>query len=118
VAERVFPALESELGELSASARRLVAILELIPLDSLVPSSCGWNGRPQRNRHAIASAFVARAVCNLPRTSDLLDRLASDEPLRLICGWKRGEPLPTNRLSGVPSPSSPRWNWRSSSPKR
>jgi len=90
----LFPALESELGELSASARRLVAIPELIPLDRFVPSSRGWNGRPQRNRHAIASAFVAKAVYNLPRTSDLLDRLASDEHLRLICGWKRGEPLP------------------------
>jgi len=90
----LFPTLESEVGELSETARRLVAILELIPLDRFIPSSRGWNGRPQRNRQAIASAFVAKAVYNLPRTSDLLERLSSDEQLRLICGWRRGESLP------------------------
>jgi hypothetical protein len=90
----LFPALEAEAGQLSDTARRLVAILELIPLDRFIPSSRGWNGRPQRNRHAIASAFVAKAVYNIPRTSDLLERLSSDEQLRLICGWKRGESLP------------------------
>ena len=92
--EGLFPALESEIGELTPTARRLVAILEMIPLDRYIPCSRGWNGRPQRDRHAIASAFVAKAVYNLPRTSDLMDRLASDEQLRLICGWKRGESLP------------------------
>jgi hypothetical protein len=90
----LFPALESELGELSEAARRLVAVLELIPLSRFIPSSQGWNGRPPRDRNAIAHAFVAKAVYNLPRTSDLLDRLGSDEQLRLICGWKRGETLP------------------------
>lgn len=90
----LFPALQAEVGELSETARRLVAILELIPLDRFIPCSLGWNGRPQRNRHAIASAFVAKAVYNIARTSDLLERLSSDEQLRLICGWKRGESLP------------------------
>ena len=46
------------------------------------------------DRHAIASAFVAKAVYNLPRTSDLIERLKRHEQLRLICGWKRGETLP------------------------
>jgi hypothetical protein len=90
----LFPVLESQLGELSETARRLIAVLELIPLSRFVPSSQGWNGRPPRDRNAIASAFVAKAVYNLPRTSDLLERLRSDEQLRLICGWKRGEALP------------------------
>jgi hypothetical protein len=90
----LFPVLESQLGELSETARRLITILELIPLSRFVPSSQGWNGRPWRDRNAIARAFVAKAVYNLPRTSDLLERLGSDEQLRLICGWKRGEALP------------------------
>ena len=90
----LFPILESELGELSETARRLVAALELIPLSRFIPLSQGWNGRPPRDRNAIARAFVAKAIYNLPRTSDLLERLASDEQLRLICGWKRGEALP------------------------
>jgi hypothetical protein len=90
----LFPVLETEVGELTENARRLVAILEMLPLDRFVPSSRGWNGRPPRDRQTIASAFVAKAVYNLPHTRDLLDRLGSDEQLRLICGWKRGEALP------------------------
>ena len=90
----LFPVLEAEVGKLGENARRLVAILELLPLERYIPSSRGWNGRPARDRVAIASAFVAKAVYNLPRTRDLLDRLNSDEQLRLICGWKRGEALP------------------------
>jgi hypothetical protein len=92
--KELFPSLESELGEISETGRRLVAALELIPLNRFIPSSQGWNGRPPRDRNAIARAFVAKAIYNLPRTSDLLERLASDEQLRLICGWKRGEALP------------------------
>lgn len=90
----LFPVLETELGELGESAQRLVAILELLPLSRFIPCSQGWNGRPPRDRYAIACAFVAKAVYNVPRTSDLLERLHSDEQLRLICGWKRGEALP------------------------
>jgi hypothetical protein len=92
--EELYPVLEAEIGELSETGRRLVAILEMIPLGRFIPSSQGWNGRPQRDRYAIACAFIAKAVYNLPRTSDLLERLRSDEQLRLICGWKRGETLP------------------------
>jgi hypothetical protein len=90
----LFPVLESESGELSETGRRLVATLELIPLGRFIPSSQGWNGRPPHDRNAIARAFVAKAVYNLPRTSDLPERLASDEQLRLICDRKRGETLP------------------------
>jgi hypothetical protein len=92
--KELFPSLESELGEISEAGHRLVAALELIPLNRFIPSSQGWNGRPPRDRNAIARAFIAKAIYNLPRTSDLLERLASDEQLRLICGWKRGEALP------------------------
>jgi len=66
----------------------------MIPLERFIPCSQGWNGRPPRDHYAIASAFIAKAVYNLPRTSDLLERLRSDEQLRLICGWKRGDAIP------------------------
>lgn len=92
--KELFPVMESRLGEISETGRRLVAALELIPLNRFIPSSRGWNGRPPRDRNAIARSFVAKAIYNLPRTSDLLERLNSDEQLRLICGWKQGETLP------------------------
>ena len=42
----LFPVLEEELGELVGSAKRLVATLEMIPLERFIPSSRGWVGRP------------------------------------------------------------------------
>jgi len=45
---RLFPSLEEELGELSGSAKRLVATLEMIPLARFVPAAGGWIGRPSK----------------------------------------------------------------------
>src|SRR5882757_2858354 len=90
----LFGLVEAETGPLSDAARRLIATLEMIPLERFIPSARGWNGRPAKDRYAIASAFVAKAVYNFPETRDLLERLSSDEQLRLICGWKRGQRPP------------------------
>jgi hypothetical protein len=84
----------SELGELTEPARRLVATLEMIPLARFVPSSRGWVGRPSKDRLAIASAFVAKAVYGFGLTRQLLDALASDAQLRRICGWEKVSQVP------------------------
>lgn len=91
---QLFPILQDELGELTPSARRLVAALEMIPLARFVPSSRGWIGRPSKDRLAIASAFVAKAVYGFALTRQLLDALASDPQLRRICGWKEPWQVP------------------------
>src|SRR6266700_6840211 len=91
---QLVPGLEEELGELSDSARRLMAALEMIPLTRFVPSSRGWIGRPSKDRLAIASAFVAKAVYGFALTLQLLDALASDTQLRRICGWKEPWQVP------------------------
>jgi hypothetical protein len=90
----LFPVLNEELGELSEPAKRLVATLEMIPLARFVPSRRGWIGRPAKDRLAIASAFVAKAVYGFSLTRQLLDALASDTPLRRICGWKEAWQVP------------------------
>ena len=90
----LFPALSEELGELTESAKRLVATLEMIPLARFVPSNRGWVGRPSKDRLAIASAFVAKAVYGFSLTRQLLDALASDAQLRRICGWKEPWQVP------------------------
>jgi hypothetical protein len=84
---QLFPILQNELGELTGSAKRLVATLELIPLARFVPSSRGWVGRPSKDRVAISRAFVAKAVYGFAHTRQLLEALASDGQLRRICGW-------------------------------
>jgi hypothetical protein len=73
----LFPVLEQQLGELSDTAKRLIATLSLIPLERFVPVSRGWMGRPQKDRVAIARAFIAKAVYNFAETRDLLDRFTT-----------------------------------------
>src|SRR5580693_2797309 len=80
----LFPTLEEELGVLGERAKRLVATLEMIPLARFVPSSRGWIGRPSKDRQAVASAFVAKAVYGFTTTSQLLERLQQDAQLRRI----------------------------------
>ena len=91
---QLFPALEQELGELSAPAKRLAAALEMIPLARFVPSSRGWIGRPSKDRLAIASAFVAKAVYGFATTRQLLEALRRDDQLRRLCGWTSARQVP------------------------
>ncbi|WP_419594514.1 hypothetical protein [Thiolapillus sp.] len=45
-----------------------------------------------KNRCAIARAFVAKAVYNMPTTEILMDRLKSDSRL---CGWEKVTAIPS-----------------------
>lgn len=92
--DQLFPALAEATGPLDDKTRRLVSILEMIPLGRFVPCWRGWIGRPSQDRMAIASAFVAKAVYGFSLTRQLLDRLQKDEQLRRICGWKSVHQLP------------------------
>jgi hypothetical protein len=91
----LFPAMEEELGELGEPAKRLIATLEMIPLARFVPSARGWIGRPSKDRLAIASAFVAKAVYGFGLTRQLLDALQRDAQLRRICGWREAWQIPS-----------------------
>jgi hypothetical protein len=92
--DELFPILETQIGKLDGNAQRLVATLEMIPLARFVPSSCGWVGRPSKDRLAVARAFVAKSVYGLALTRQLLDRLQQDAQLRQICGWSSAEKVP------------------------
>lgn len=92
--DKLFPTLEQELGELSGSAKRLAAVLEMIPLARFVPSSRGWIGRPSKDRLAIASAFVAKSVYGFATTRQLLEALHRDDQLCRLCGWMSARQVP------------------------
>ncbi|HKO97542.1 MAG TPA: transposase [Pyrinomonadaceae bacterium] len=91
----LFPWLQAELGELSAKQQQLVKILELVQIESFLKSAGRGLGRPSEDRQAIARAFVAKAVYNLETTRQLLERIASDERLRRLCGWERAGVVPS-----------------------
>ena len=91
----LFPWLQEELGPLTEKQQQLVAVLELTRVEEFIPSYYGYVGRPQDDRCAIARSFIAKAVYNLPTTSQLLDRLNCDKVLRRICGWEKISDIPS-----------------------
>jgi transposase len=91
----LFPWLEEELGELTEKEQKLVTTLELIRIERFTAVSRSLRGRPPKERAAVARAFVAKAVYNMPTTRALLDRLACDKKLRRICGWEQKGDIPS-----------------------
>ncbi len=71
----LFPWLQEELGELTNKQKRLVEVLELAEIETHLPYIGRVPGRSEKNRSAIARAFVAKAVYNMPTTEALLDQL-------------------------------------------
>ncbi len=91
----LFPFLEETVGFLTELHRALVTVLDMTRLEAFAPDWGGFPGRPAAERAALARAFVAKAVLNLPTTRMLIERVEADTTLRRLCGW--------SRLSEVPS---------------
>jgi hypothetical protein len=92
--ESLFPTLETATGSLPASMRLLASIIAVIPLGRILSAQRSSTGRPAKDRCAMATAFVAKAVLNLATTRDLIARLRVDEPLRRLCGWISPRAIP------------------------
>lgn len=91
----LFPWLQAELGPLTDNHKRLVTVLEMVCIEAFVQMRDGMPGRPLEDRHALARAFIAKAVLKLPTTAMLIERLAVDTTLRRLCGWERAGALPS-----------------------
>ncbi len=88
----LFPMLRDEVGPLTDKQKQVVVVLEVAGIEAFVRMWPGLPGRPPADRHAIARAFVAKAVLALPQTNMLIERLVADKTLRRLCGWEqRGE---------------------------
>jgi hypothetical protein len=90
----LFPAVELETGPLSKQLQLIASVVSLVPLERLLSARRSWTGRPSKDRAALVTAFIAKAVLNLPTTRDLMGRLRVDEPLRTFCGWASVGALP------------------------
>jgi Transposase DDE domain/Transposase domain (DUF772) len=91
----LFPMLREEVGALTAQHERLVVVLDVARVEAFVRMYPGLPGRPPEDRHALARAFVAKAVLDLPTTSGLIERLAVDATLRRLCGFERASQVPS-----------------------
>lgn len=86
--------LRHEVGALTPKLEKVIHTLEWVRIDEFVGSSWCGVGRPPRDRAALASAFVAKAVLGLSTSSGLIERLMIDRALRRICGFSMWERLP------------------------
>jgi hypothetical protein len=87
VQSKLFPELEKDLGELDPQYKTLISILELVRIEQFIADTKFNNGRPPKDRAAIARAYIAKIVFKLPYTKQLVNFLKKNEQLRVICGW-------------------------------
>jgi hypothetical protein len=92
--EELFPLLQSFVGPLNGQMQLLASVISLAPLERMLGARRAATGRPAKDRAALATAFLAKAVLNLPTTRDLICRLRVDEALRRFCGWSSIQALP------------------------
>lgn len=94
-----YPALQAQLessperAPLRPPLRLLAAVLHLVPLSAWLPP-VARRGRRPHSRQALAAAFLAKALLNLPTTRALRTYLALDAALRTLCGFP-SERLPS-----------------------
>ena len=103
----LFPWLEQALGPLGERYERLVRVVELVRVEEWLPYSRGWRGRPLKDRAALARAFLAKAVLDVPTTRGLVERLRTEGLLRRLCGWRRRVGCRARRPSRAPLRNSP-----------
>ena len=86
----LFPFLAEEVGPLGEIHRRFVAVLDMAPVGRHLHYDHRGVGHPPADRNALARAFVAKAVWDLPTTAAPVDRLRYDPTLRRLCGRSPG----------------------------
>ena len=91
----LFPMLRDEVGPLTDKQKQVIVVLDVARIEAFVHMWPGLQGRPPADRHAIARAFVAKAVLGLPQTNMLIERLIADRTLRRLCGWEHPGQVPS-----------------------
>ena len=91
----LFPALQEELRleELSNKEQKLVKILDFAQIEKNITVASITN--IPKDREEIARAFIAKSVYNIQTTRDLIDRLHNDRTLRILCGWRYKNNIPS-----------------------
>jgi len=93
---QLFPALEEELGPLSALDHQFCEVISLTDLGrfTLAYEGCG-EGRPPCPRLWLAHAFIAKSVYPFPTTGALIEALKARPTLRRLCGWESPNEVPS-----------------------
>ncbi len=68
--QELFPWMEETLGSLEGRHKKLLAILEMVPIEQFLPrSEPGTSGHPLKDRVVLARAFLAKMVFNMDHDS-------------------------------------------------
>ncbi len=89
------PSLAGEVGPLGVRHGKSVAVLDMVEVERHVHCIHGGVGNPAADRRALARAFVAKAVWDMPTTVVTVDRLRHHPTLRSLCGWSRVSEVPS-----------------------
>lgn len=93
---QLFPALEDELGPLTARDQQFCEVISLTQLGRFTQGYewCG-EGRPPCSRTWLAHAFIAKHVYQFPTTGALIQALQTRPTLRRLCGWESAADVPS-----------------------
>jgi hypothetical protein len=89
----LFPELKEQLGTLSTKEEKLIKILDFAQIEKNVTVATITN--TPKDRIEIARSLIAKSVYNMQTTRDLIDRLHSDRVLRVLCGWRYKNDIPS-----------------------
>jgi len=89
----LFPEIKEQLGTLSTKEEKLIKILDFAQIEKNVTVVTITN--TPKDRVEIARAMIAKSVYNMQTTRDLIDRLHSDRVLRVLCGWRYKNDIPS-----------------------
>ena len=92
--------VEEEIGGLTPKVEQIVRAFDFSQIERAVYVARGYGngrgaGQPEKDRCALACAFLAKAVLDLKTTRALLDRLEADRKLRRLCGFDLRVALPS-----------------------
>lgn len=89
----LFPELKEQLGVLSTKEQKLIKILDFAQIENNITVVKITN--TPKDREEMARAFIAKSVYNIQTTRDLIDRLRIDRTLRVLCGWRYANAIPS-----------------------
>ena len=91
----LFPELQENLRieEFSSKESKLIRVLDFAKIEKFITITSPTN--TPKFREQIARAFIAKSVYNLQTTRDLIDRLQNDRTLRILCGWRYKNDIPS-----------------------
>jgi transposase len=91
----LFPELKESLkiDEFTPKESKLIKILDFAEIERYITITSTTN--TPKDREQIARAFIAKSVYNIQTTRELIDRLHIDRTLRILCGWRYKNDIPS-----------------------